>query len=73
MIYLLGLALIYLIATTVVLLRNRFEFGALKSQAEDPGEYPLVSICIPARNEEAVIERCVASAMKQDYPNLKEA
>ncbi len=32
---------------------------------------PLVSILIPARNEEANIERCIRAFLKQDYPNLE--
>jgi chlorobactene glucosyltransferase len=35
------------------------------------GEFPLASICIPARNEERVIDRCVTSALKQSYPNFE--
>ena len=32
---------------------------------------PLVSILIPARNEEVNIERCIRAFLKQDYPNLE--
>jgi len=32
---------------------------------------PLVSVLIPARNEEANIYRCVASFLKQDYKNIE--
>jgi chlorobactene glucosyltransferase len=32
---------------------------------------PLVSIIIPARNEEAVIERCLTGVLAQDYPNYE--
>ena len=32
-------------------------------------EYPLVSIIVPAFNEEAVIEECVKSLRQLDYPN----
>ena len=32
---------------------------------------PLVSILIPARNEEINIEKCIKSFIKQDYPNLE--
>ncbi|GAB5408976.1 MAG: hydroxychlorobactene glucosyltransferase CruC [Balneolaceae bacterium] len=72
MIYILYFALFYLIATSAVLIRNSYEFKALKDveiRKEDPS--PLVSICIPARNEENVIERCVTSALKQDYENFE--
>lgn len=35
------------------------------------GELPLISICIPARNEEGNIHRCVEAALSQDYPNYE--
>lgn len=72
MIYILYFVLCYLIATSAVLIRNRYEFKGLndiKASAKNP--LPFVSICIPARNEESVIERCVTSALKQDYPNFE--
>ncbi len=34
-------------------------------------ELPFVSICVPARNEAANIERCVRSLMAQRYPRLE--
>jgi chlorobactene glucosyltransferase len=33
--------------------------------------YPLVSVLIPARNEEKNIARCLRSLTRQDYPNLE--
>ncbi|MFV1884979.1 MAG: glycosyltransferase [Balneola sp.] len=68
MIYLLFFALIFLLATSAVLIRNLFEFKSLREvEPIADSNAPFVSICIPARNEEAVIERCVTSALKQDY------
>lgn len=32
---------------------------------------PLISVLIPARNEEEMIERCASSLLKSDYPNLE--
>lgn len=32
---------------------------------------PLVSILIPARNEELNIKKCIMSLLKQDYPNIE--
>jgi chlorobactene glucosyltransferase len=32
---------------------------------------PLVSVLVPARNEEAHIERCIRSLLAQDYPRLQ--
>lgn len=72
MIYLLYLAIAFLLVTTVVLIRNLFDFKALsKVESITESDAPFVSICIPARNEEAVIERCVTSALKQDYPTFE--
>lgn len=34
-------------------------------------EYPLVSIVVPARNEEGKIGRCIESLLAQDYPNFE--
>lgn len=64
----------YILFTLIVFTRNWFEFRSLSQQqvpAADPKTAPLVSICIPARNEETVIERCVTSALKQTYPNFE--
>jgi len=33
--------------------------------------WPLVSVCVPARNEELRIRPCVESFLKQDYPRLE--
>ena len=32
---------------------------------------PLISVCIPARNEERNIRTCVEAMLAQDYPNLE--
>ena len=43
-------------------------FKLPKKTITDP---PLVSILIPARNEEINIEKCIRTFVKQDYPNLE--
>ena len=40
-------------------------------QRRPPTDAPLISICIPARNEENNIRNCVESALGQDYPNIE--
>lgn len=70
--YLLLFIFLYHFLTTAVLIRNLYEFKALKDhKASSNNPHPFVSICIPARNEEAVIERCVTSALKQDYEQFE--
>ncbi len=34
-------------------------------------EYPLISVCVPARNEERSVGTCVTSLLRQDYPNFE--
>lgn len=62
----------YLAITTVILLRNRRDFKVLEpvAPAYFARQAPTVSICIPARNEETSIERCVRSAVNQKYPDF---
>ncbi|HMB25554.1 MAG TPA: glycosyltransferase [Anaerolineales bacterium] len=36
-----------------------------------PADAPLISVCVPARNEERNIRRCVESILAQDYPNFE--
>jgi len=70
---LLYIAASYIGFTLFVFTRNWFEFKSLSDQPDftSAKAAPLVSICIPARNEEAVIDRCVTYALKQDYPNFE--
>ncbi len=71
--FLLYIAIGYLIFTTVILLRNKQHFTPLSmaEEAQFSKDSPKVSICIPARNEEQVIERCIRSALRQNYPNFE--
>ncbi len=51
-----------------------FNLRALKTPRIDsklPDPAPLISVLIPARDEEANIENCLKSLQKQDYPNLE--
>ena len=51
-------------------LANLATFDGLRP-AEPPPDAPLVSILVPARNEERSIEACVGSLLAQDYPNCE--
>ncbi len=70
---LLYLALGWLLITSVILLMNRSDFTPLLSADKHTfsDAPPLVSLCIPARNEEGTIEECVKSALMQSYPRLE--
>ncbi len=61
------------IALFVVLIRNRMTFRPLSQhgQGTDGSESAMVSILIPARNEERVIEQVVTASLNQDWPNFE--
>lgn len=68
---LLYIALAYLLITGGILYLNKQDFTALPPTPRNyfDEQAPLVTICIPARNEANSIERCVRSAIDQQYPN----
>jgi len=70
----------YFIASTIIFViglvvtywvHNQYHLDIVVSPASPPMPAPLISICIPARNEEDNIQNCVESALTQDYPNLE--
>jgi chlorobactene glucosyltransferase len=62
--FLLGLIIIYWI-------HSQYHLDIVVTPAPPPKDAPLISICIPARNEENNIRRCVEAVLAQDYPNLE--
>lgn len=70
----------YLIISTILFIaaliiiywiHNQYHLDIIVEPATPPTNSPLISICIPARNEENNIRRCVESALGQDYPNIE--
>lgn len=45
--------------------------GALQEKTIDLERLPKVSFCIPTKNNEATIGRCLESITNQDYPNIE--
>lgn len=68
---LLYISLGYLLITSGILYLNRSDFKPLEPTPRNYFDHqaPEVSICIPARNEADTIERCIRSAVDQQYPN----
>lgn len=62
--FLLGLIIIYWI-------HNQYHLDIVVTPTLPPASVPLVSVCIPARDEENNIRRCVEAVLSQDYPNLE--
>jgi chlorobactene glucosyltransferase len=70
----------YLIISTILFIlgiiviswvHNQYHLDITVTPAPPPANAPLISICIPARNEENNIRRCVEAALAQEYPNLE--
>lgn len=72
MTYILIFVLFYLLVTSIVFISNRYALTPLPDPvAIDEESLPRISVCIPARNEERSIARCINSILDQDYPNLQ--
>lgn len=62
--FLLGLLIIYWV-------HSRYHLDIVVRPVPPPSPAPLISICVPARNEERNIRQCVESALAQDYPSFE--
>lgn len=72
MAYFLTSTLLFLAAVVIVYwIHNQYQLDIVIEPAPPPANPPLVSICIPARNEEKNIRACVEAALGQDYPRLE--
>jgi chlorobactene glucosyltransferase len=60
-----------LVLFTVNTILNLRSLRAPSKRAKVPDPAPMVSILVPARNEELNIEACVKSLQQQDYPNFE--
>ncbi|GAB4412354.1 MAG: hydroxychlorobactene glucosyltransferase CruC [Anaerolineales bacterium] len=63
-----SVVMVYVVLTTLYNLRF---MPRLPSDAPLPADLPLVSVLVPARNEERNIGACLESLRAQDYPNLE--
>lgn len=63
--------LVFLFITSCIVIFNFFTAPKLKNKKYELSEYPLVSVLIPARNEEDNIENIVSCVLKQDYPSFE--
>lgn len=71
--------MIYVYISTVIFIGGIFIVIWLHSQsleivvepAPPPARAPLISVCVPARNEERNIRACIESILAQDYPSFE--
>ena len=52
-------------------LHNQYHLDIVVEPESTRTDTPMISVCIPARNEERNIRTCVGAALAQDYPNLE--
>ena len=52
-------------------LHNQYHLDIVVEPVPPPIQAPLISVCIPARNEERNIRTCVEAMLAQDFPNLE--
>ena len=52
-------------------LHNQYHLDIIVIPTPPPAHAPLISVCVPARNEERNIRACVESILVQDYPNFE--
>jgi chlorobactene glucosyltransferase len=62
--------MIFFLAVSLIFWTNWRELRLLSAYGH-PSEFPLVSVLIPARNEERALERCLRSLLAQDYGNFE--
>ena len=72
--------MIYIVISTIALLagilivtwiHNQYQLDVVVETLNPPDEAPLISVCIPARNEERNIGRCVEALLAQTYPDFE--
>lgn len=70
--YFLISSLLFLLALGIIAwVHSQYHMDIVVTPAEAPASAPLISICVPARDEEKNIRRCVESLLAQNYPNFE--
>jgi chlorobactene glucosyltransferase len=52
-------------------LHNQYHLDIVVTSTPVPSQAPFISVCVPARDEERNIRRCVEAILAQDYPNFE--
>lgn len=73
MLYLILSSLFFVIGNVIVYwLHNQYHLDIIVEPTPPaPINAPLISVCVPARNEERNIRACVKGLLSQDYPNFE--
>ena len=72
MLYLILSTILFFLALIIIYwIHNQYHLDIVVTPVPAPTSAPKVSVCIPARNEETNIRRCVEAVLRQDYPNFE--
>jgi chlorobactene glucosyltransferase len=52
-------------------LHSQYHLDIVVTPTPPPANAPLISVCVPARNEERNIRACIEEILAQDYPNFE--
>jgi chlorobactene glucosyltransferase len=65
--------ILFILALIIVFwIHNQYHLDIIVAPAlPPPAGSPLISVCVPARNEEQNIRKCVEALLAQDYPNIE--
>ena len=72
MIYFVLSTLLFIVGLIVIYwLHNQYHLDIIVEPVEPSSNAPMISVCIPARNEERNIRACVEAVLHQTYPNFE--
>jgi chlorobactene glucosyltransferase len=67
------LSTLLFVASLIVIywLHNQYYLDIIVEPVDPPSNAPLISVCVPARNEERNIRACMEAVLRQTYPNFE--
>jgi chlorobactene glucosyltransferase len=72
MVYIILSSLCFLAGIVIITwMHSQYQLDIVVEPVPPPKDAPLISVCIPARNEERNIQRCVEALLVQTYPNFE--
>ena len=71
MIFLNILQFLWIAIVIAYMVFNMLHLVRLRPESVSPEFAPMISICVPARNEERDVKKCLVSLLQQDYPNFE--
>jgi chlorobactene glucosyltransferase len=72
MIYIVLSSIFFLSGIAIITwMHSQYKLDVVVEPVDPSDDAPLISVCVPARNEERNIGRCVKALLAQKYPNLE--